>query len=37
VELETARKQVREHPLLAVGVPVMAGVIIGMLLGKSKD
>jgi ElaB/YqjD/DUF883 family membrane-anchored ribosome-binding protein len=36
-ELETGRKQVREHPLFAVGVAVMAAVIIGMLLGKSKD
>lgn len=36
-ELESGRNQVREHPLLAVGVAVMAGVIVGMLLGKNKD
>ena len=36
-QLETGRKQVREHPFLAVGVAVMAGVIVGMLLGKNKD
>ena len=36
-ELETDRDQVREHPLLAVGVAVMAGVIFGMLLGNNKD
>jgi vacuolar-type H+-ATPase subunit H len=36
-ELETGRKEVREHPLLAVGVAVMAGLVVGMLLGKSKD
>jgi len=36
-EVESGRKQVREHPLLAVGVSVMAGVILGMLLGKNKD
>jgi len=36
-ELEIGRKEVREHPLLAVGVAVMAGLIVGMLLGKSKD
>jgi len=36
-ELETGRREVREHPLLAVGIAVMAGVIVGMLLGKSKD
>jgi ElaB/YqjD/DUF883 family membrane-anchored ribosome-binding protein len=36
-EVESGRKQVREHPLLAVGVAVMAGVIVGMLLGKNKD
>src|SRR5271169_629223 len=36
-ELESGREQVREHPLLAVGVAVMAGVIVGMLLGKNKD
>ena len=36
-ELESGRDQVREHPLLAVGVAVMAGVIVGMLLGKNKD
>jgi len=35
-DLETGRKEVREHPLLAVGVAVMAGVIVGMLLGN-KD
>ena len=36
-ELESGREQVREHPLFAVGVAVMAGVIVGMLLGKNKD
>jgi ElaB/YqjD/DUF883 family membrane-anchored ribosome-binding protein len=36
-DLETSRKQVREHPLLAVGIAVIGGVILGMLLGKSKD
>ena len=36
-QLETGRRQVREHPFLAVGVAVMAGVIVGMLLGKNKD
>lgn len=36
-EVENGRDQVREHPLLAVGVAVMAGVIVGMLLGKNKD
>ena len=36
-ELETGRREVREHPLLALGVAVMAGVILGMFLGKSKD
>jgi len=36
-DLETSRRQVREHPLLAVGIAVMGGVIVGMLLGKSKD
>jgi hypothetical protein len=36
-EIESGRKQVREHPLLAVGVAVMAGVIVGTLLGKNKD
>jgi ElaB/YqjD/DUF883 family membrane-anchored ribosome-binding protein len=36
-ELETRREQVREHPLLAVGIAVIGGVILGMLLGKSRD
>ena len=36
-ELESSIEQVREHPLLAVGIAVMGGVIVGMLLGKSKD
>jgi ElaB/YqjD/DUF883 family membrane-anchored ribosome-binding protein len=36
-ELETRREQVREHPLLAVGIAVMGGIIVGMLLGKNKD
>jgi len=36
-ELEAGRRQVREHPLLAVGVAVTAGVVIGMLLGKCRD
>jgi len=34
---QAGRKQVREHPLLAVGAAAMAGVIVRMLLGKSKD
>lgn len=36
-ELETGRKEVREHPLLAVGIAVTAGVVIGMLLGRRRD
>jgi len=35
-ELEVGRKQVREHPLLSVGVAVMAGIILGMLFGNNK-
>src|ERR1022692_2212462 len=35
--LETGRREVREHPLLAVGVAVVVGAIVGMLLGKRKD
>ncbi len=36
-ELETGRKEVREHPLLAVGIAVTAGLVIGMLLGRRRD
>ncbi len=36
-ELETGRKEIREHPLLAVSVAVAAGVIVGLLLGKKED
>ena len=36
-EVEAGRKEVREHPLLAVGAAVAAGLILGMLLGNRKD
>jgi len=36
-ELETGRREVREHPLLAVGIAVTAGVVIGMLLERRRD
>ena len=37
-KLEMGRKEVREHPLLAIGVALTLGVMIGMLLDrKSKD
>jgi ElaB/YqjD/DUF883 family membrane-anchored ribosome-binding protein len=35
--LETGREKIREHPLLTVGIAVAGGVLVGMLLGKSKD
>jgi ElaB/YqjD/DUF883 family membrane-anchored ribosome-binding protein len=36
-ELEAGRDEIREHPLLAVGIAVAAGVVIGLILGKGKD
>jgi ElaB/YqjD/DUF883 family membrane-anchored ribosome-binding protein len=36
-ELEIGRREVRDHPLLAVGIALTVGVVIGMLLGKRKD
>jgi ElaB/YqjD/DUF883 family membrane-anchored ribosome-binding protein len=36
-EVEAGRKEVREHPFLAVGVAIAAGLILGMLLGNRKD
>jgi ElaB/YqjD/DUF883 family membrane-anchored ribosome-binding protein len=36
-KLEGGRREVRKQPLLAVGVAVMAGLIVGMLLEKSKN
>jgi ElaB/YqjD/DUF883 family membrane-anchored ribosome-binding protein len=36
-EVEEGRRGVREHPLLAVGVAVTAGLMLGMLLGNRKD
>jgi ElaB/YqjD/DUF883 family membrane-anchored ribosome-binding protein len=36
-KLEDGRREVRKQPLLAVGVAVMAGLIVGMLLEKSKN
>ena len=33
-EVEEGRREVREHPFLAVGVAVVAGLVLGMLLGK---
>jgi ElaB/YqjD/DUF883 family membrane-anchored ribosome-binding protein len=36
-ELETGRREIREHPLLAVGIALSAGVVLGLLLGKRKD
>ena len=37
-KLEMGRKEVREHPLLAIGVALTLGVMIGMLLErKGKD
>jgi ElaB/YqjD/DUF883 family membrane-anchored ribosome-binding protein len=37
-QLEIGRKQIRKQPLMAVGVAVLVGVVVGMLLGrKCKD
>jgi ElaB/YqjD/DUF883 family membrane-anchored ribosome-binding protein len=36
-EIEAGRREVREHPLLAVGIAVTVGVVIGMLLGRRRD
>jgi ElaB/YqjD/DUF883 family membrane-anchored ribosome-binding protein len=36
-ELEAGRREVRDHPLLSVGVAVTVGVVFGMLLGKCRD
>jgi ElaB/YqjD/DUF883 family membrane-anchored ribosome-binding protein len=36
-EVEYRRREVREHPLLAVGVAVTFGVLVGMIVRKSKN
>jgi ElaB/YqjD/DUF883 family membrane-anchored ribosome-binding protein len=36
-KLEMGREEIREHPLLAVGFAVMTGLLVGMILEKSKD
>lgn len=35
--VETGRQQIRERPLLAIGVAVGVGVVLGMLLGRTTD
>ena len=37
-QLEVGRREIRKKPLMAVGVAVLAGVVVGLLLGrKCKD
>ena len=37
-QLEVGRREIRKKPLMAVGVAVLVGVVVGMLLGrKCKD
>ena len=35
-QLESSRREIRRHPLMAVGIAALVGLIIGMLLGRES-
>jgi ElaB/YqjD/DUF883 family membrane-anchored ribosome-binding protein len=35
-EIKTSRREIRAHPLAAVGIAVAAGVVIGLLMGDRR-